>query len=139
MLIQQTSPEELYSGFSSNVTSYQTDVQTFAELARSDRSKEIFKRAAESRAQNSEDIRGWRVTEHEDWLDIPGADVPKDVRANEMSTIESNSPSQTSVENISAAIEHFKSSHPGADGSFNENSKTITVSLVGHPRSSHTD
>ncbi|KAL8884237.1 MAG: hypothetical protein Q9215_007668 [Flavoplaca cf. flavocitrina] len=139
MLIQQSSPEELYHGFSSNVTRTQTDVQKFGELARSDRSKEIFKRAAESRAQNSEDIRGWRVTEHEDWLDIPGADVPKDVRANEMSTMESNSPPRTSVEDLSAAIEHFKSSHPGADGSFDENSKAITVLLVGHPRGSHAD
>ncbi|KAL8879811.1 MAG: hypothetical protein Q9198_002649 [Flavoplaca austrocitrina] len=139
MLIQQSSPEELYHGFSSNVTRTQTDVQKFAELARSDRSKEIFKRAAESRAQNSEDIRGWRVTEHEDWLDIPGADVPKDVRANEMSTMESNSPPRTSVEDLSAALEHFKSSHPGADGSFDENSKAIMVLLVGHPRGSHAD
>ena len=139
MLIQQASPEELYHGFSSNVIRTQTDVQKFAELARSDRSKEIFKRAAESRAQNREDIRGWRVTEHEDWLDIPGADVLKHVRANGMSTMESNSPPKTSVEDLSAAIEHFKSSHPGADGSFDEDPNTITVCLVGHPRSSHAD
>ncbi|CAL8581366.1 hypothetical protein XPA_007065 [Xanthoria parietina] len=81
MLVQQNSPEDLYNDFARNVNRTQADVQELTRLVRSERSKEIFERAAESRAQNGGDIRGWRVTEHEDWLDVRGPDGPKDVNA----------------------------------------------------------
>lgn len=128
MLVQQSSPEELYNDFARNVNKTQADVQEFTRLIRSDKSKEIFERAAESRAQNSGDIRGWRVTEHEDWLDVRGVDV----RADGVIRTDSNPPPKTSIEGLRAAIEKFKNSHPGIDGSLDESSETIMVSRFGH-------
>ncbi|KAL8790787.1 MAG: hypothetical protein Q9213_000411 [Squamulea squamosa] len=78
MLVQQTSPEELYANFAKNVTKTQTEVQDFTKLFKNDKSNETFERAAESRLQNSENIRGWRVTEHEDWLDVHNVNSAKD-------------------------------------------------------------
>lgn len=139
MLVQQSSPEELYNDFARNVTRTQTDVQEFTRLIRSDKSKEIFERAAESRAQNSGDIRGWRVTEHEDWLDVRGVDVPRDVRADGTTGPNSNSSPRTSIEDLRAAMEQFQNSHPGVDSSLDEVSKTMMVSMFERLPNTHTD
>ncbi|KAL8659250.1 MAG: hypothetical protein Q9226_000520 [Calogaya cf. arnoldii] len=132
MLVRQASPEELYNEFAKNVNKTQTDVQEFARLVHCDKSKEIFERAAESRLQNSGYIRGWRVTEHEDWLEVGRVDIPKDVRADGTAGTNPNSPPRTSIEDLRAAIEQFKENHTGIDGSLDEGSKTIMVSEFGH-------
>lgn len=129
MLFQQSSPEELYNDFARNVNRTQADVQELTRLVRSERSKEIFERAAESRAQNSGDIRGWRVTEHEDWLDVRGPDVPTDVNAVGTTGPNSDSSPRTSIEDLRAAIEQFKNNHPGINSSLDETSKTMMVSM----------
>ncbi|KAI4106899.1 MAG: hypothetical protein LQ339_002871 [Xanthoria mediterranea] len=129
MLFQQSSPEELYNDFARNVNRTQADVQELTRLVRSERSKEIFERAAESRAQNSGDIRGWRVTEHEDWLDVRGPDVPTDVNAVGTTGPNSDSSPRTSIEDLRAAIEQFKNNHPGINSSLDETSKTMMINL----------
>ena len=132
MLVQQNSPEDLYNDFARNVNRTQADVQELTRLVRSERSKEIFERAAESRAQNGGDIRGWRVTEHEDWLD-----VPRDVNAVGTTGSNADPSSRTSIEDLRAAIEQFKNDHPGIDSSLDETSKTMMVSMF--DRLSNTD
>ncbi|KAL8861492.1 MAG: hypothetical protein Q9178_002016 [Gyalolechia marmorata] len=130
MLVHQTSPEELYTTFAKNVTRTQTDVQEFRKLYHDGKSKEIFERAAKSRSQYSGDIRGWRVTEHEDWLDLRDLDIPRDVRA-ERAGPDSNSPPDPSVEDLRAAVEQFKNNHPGIDASLDNDIKDITVCISG--------
>ncbi|KAL8994093.1 MAG: hypothetical protein Q9169_005849 [Polycauliona sp. 2 TL-2023] len=116
MLVERKSPEEFYHDFIRNVTKTQTDVRVFTDFVRNDKSRDVFERAAESRALNSENITGWRVTEHEDWLDIPSAETPKDRRVDETTRTDSNLPARTSMEDLRAAMERMKSSHPSIEG-----------------------
>ncbi|KAL8728345.1 MAG: hypothetical protein Q9166_005488 [cf. Caloplaca sp. 2 TL-2023] len=132
MLVQQHSPEELYNTFATNVTTTKADVQGFARLFRDDESKELFKRAAESRAQNSENIRGWRVTEHEDWLDVRNVDVPGNLGTAGTTESDPNISQITTKEDLHAAMERFRKDHPGIDGSFDEVSKNLTVANLRH-------
>ena len=132
MLVQQTSPEELYTSFARNVTRTQTDVQELTKLFHHGKSKEIFERAAESRSRYSGDIRGWRVTEHEDWLDSRDLDIPKDVGVGaDRAGPDLNSPPNPSEEDLRAAVEQFKRDHPGIDASLDDDIKDMTVCVSG--------
>ncbi|KAL8674125.1 MAG: hypothetical protein Q9168_001462 [Polycauliona sp. 1 TL-2023] len=129
MLLTQTSPEELYHDFARNAAKTQTDVREFTEFVRNDRSRDVFEKAAESRAQNSEDIRGWRVTEHEDWLDVRGVDAPKDVKGDDMTGTDWIPPPQNGIEDLRAAMERFKKNHPGIDCTLDEHLKAMKITL----------
>ncbi|KAL8895608.1 MAG: hypothetical protein Q9207_008097 [Kuettlingeria erythrocarpa] len=78
MLVQQPSPEDLYSTFATNVTTIHSDVKDFSITFQNSVFQEILMKAEKSRAESKEDIPSWRVTEHEDWLDVRGADTPMD-------------------------------------------------------------
>ncbi|KAL8774520.1 MAG: hypothetical protein Q9209_000893 [Squamulea sp. 1 TL-2023] len=126
MLVQQTSPEELYTNFATNVTKTQTEVQDFTKLFKNDKSNETFQRAAESRSQNKDGIRGWRVTEHEDWLDVGKVDAPKDGRGEGPIGSNLDVPHSINIEDLRTAMERFKKNHPDLRGSFDETSWNMT-------------
>ncbi|KAL8690560.1 MAG: hypothetical protein Q9224_004379 [Gallowayella concinna] len=133
MLVQQASPEELYMSFASNVTTTQSDIQDFTKLVHDEGSQEIFSRAAESRLQDGEDIRGWRVTEHEAWLDVRNVDSPMALGADGTIAPDQDVPRDLTVEELRATMERFKKAHPGIDGSLDEVSESLTV--MKHPTS----
>lgn len=70
LLIAQSSPETLYAQFSHVAMTASNDVQEFAKLVECHQSQEILTKANGSRAENSEGIKGWMVTEHPDWLEM---------------------------------------------------------------------
>ena len=70
LIIRQSSPENLYSQFSQVATNSVQELQNFTKLIEGDRSQEVLKKARSSRAENPDGIRGWKVTEHPDWLEV---------------------------------------------------------------------
>lgn len=115
MLVQQPSPEDLYTSFASNATAIRSNIKDFSKSFQDDSCTEIFKKAEESRARSNEDIPGWRVTEHEDWLDIRNVDSPLNLGTNRTSGSSHPDASQKLTmesEFVRAAIERFKKDNP---------------------------
>jgi hypothetical protein len=78
ILKRQPSPRSLYTQFVQAVNETAKNIQDFAKYMGSDRSQEVLNRARISRAENPQGIRGWRVTEHPDWLEVRHEDIPPD-------------------------------------------------------------
>lgn len=129
MLVQQASPEELYATYARNVTTTRSQLKDFSKLYSDDRSRELFRRAEESRAQNNEPIRGWRVTEHEDWLNLRGVESPVDVGANNS---DSAVPRIASTEDFGVALGNFKKAHTDMEGSYDDVSQILKVYAMLH-------
>lgn len=129
MLVQQRSPEDLYSAFATNVMTIHSDVKDFSSAFQDDRFRQVLKKAEETRAQSSEDIPGWRVTEHEDWLDVCNVDSPMDIAlagANGADP-DASQPMTTDLEDLRTAVEEFKGGNHSVDISLDEHFRTIKV------------
>lgn len=84
-----------------------------------------MEKARESRAENSEGITVWQVAEHEDWLDVKQEDGDNDVDKEEGNMADPNSGS--SIHDVNAALDRFRSAHKDVEVSLNEESRTVTV------------
>ncbi|MCJ1467629.1 hypothetical protein MMC07_006254 [Pseudocyphellaria aurata] len=78
LLGKKSSPEALYGNFSRAATGAFKDIEEFSGIIDDPRNRSILERARISRAENSEGITGWKVTEHKNWLDMPMKLSPKD-------------------------------------------------------------
>ena len=79
---------------------------------RDERAKELFEDVRKSREADGEGIEGWRVTEHEDWLD-----VKKEVKGEELDG-DVGEPEQTDggqPEDRGKIVENFRAAHPGIE------------------------
>ncbi len=129
MLVQQPSPEDLYSAFATNVTTIHSDVKDFSITFRNSVFQEILQKAEKSRAESKEDIPSWRVTEHEDWLDVRGADTSMDsaMGGTNGAAPDPSQEASTELEFLHATTKKFNEENPNIDISLNEKSKTIKV------------
>ncbi|KAI4211637.1 MAG: hypothetical protein LQ351_005540 [Letrouitia transgressa] len=128
MLVQPSSPESLYTTFSSTVGTTTTDVKNFTRLINDARSQDILKRAKESRADNSGSIIGWDPTEHEDWLEVHGGDSPGAITMGDTGDTRQEGDSHTVV-GLRAALEKFQSNHPGIQTLLDEDNKCFKMTL----------
>lgn len=129
MLVQQPSPEDLYSTFATNVTTIHSDVKDFSITFQNSVFQEILQKAENSRAESKEDIPSWRVTEHEDWLDVRGADTPVDsaMGGTHGAPPDASQEASTQLEFLRASTKRFNEANPCIEFSLNEKSKTIKV------------
>ncbi|KAI4144760.1 MAG: hypothetical protein L6R39_004044 [Caloplaca ligustica] len=129
LLTQQPSPEDLYNNFAANVTAIRSDVKNFSESFRDDEYRELLKKAEDIRAQSSEDIPAWRVTEHEDWLDVRNVASLMDIAADERNGADSdvNEKAITEPGYLRAAIGKFRKDNPSIEASLDENSRIVMV------------
>lgn len=129
MLIQQRSPEDLYTTFAKSVTTIRSDVNTFTAACREDSYQDILRRAAESRTQNSDDVPAWKVTEHEDWLDVRKVDSPMDTTPDQTSAVNTgvHQTPTTDLAVFRAAIERFKQGNPSIEVILDETTRRMKV------------
>ncbi|KAL8701164.1 MAG: hypothetical protein Q9201_005054 [Fulgogasparrea decipioides] len=127
MLVQQNSPEDLYSTYATNVTATRSDIKDFSTLYSEDTTRELFRQAEKSRAENSEEIRGWRVTEHEDWLDLSRVEIPLNAGANATLGQDRAMDQDVTKEGLRAAMEKFTKAYPDIQGSLEEDTKSLMV------------
>lgn len=128
VLVDPPSPDQLHSNFSQAANGAAQAIKNFTLLVEDGRTKDVMEKAKESRARNGEDITGWRVTEHEDWLDVKHADGNDDVDKEEEGAVEAGV--VLSVEDVNAALDKLRSTHTGIEASLNEDSGTVTVSYL---------
>ncbi|KAL8835702.1 MAG: hypothetical protein Q9170_003204 [Blastenia crenularia] len=131
MLSQQSSPEDLYAAFASNVSIVQSDIKDFSRFFQSSEYKEIFQKAEESRAQSNEVIRGWRVTEHADWLDVRNVDSPMNLGGETTNSSDPHASEKTTLgsDDLHAAIDRFKKANTGIEVALDEDSKLMKITL----------
>lgn len=60
--------EALFQNFSKAANTANKEVQDFRRLMTNEESMKVFAQARKSRAENPNNIKRWRVTEHPDWL-----------------------------------------------------------------------
>ena len=129
MLVQQPSPEELYVSFSKAVNMTTSDVKGFSSLIDEDRNREILEKAKEGRAQTEAGISGWKVTDHEDWLDIPPGIPIGEGAADEDSVDKYKATNGVTLEDLGSIFERFLQRHPGTEGSHEKTSSIWKVNI----------
>lgn len=104
-------------------------MKNFSESFRDDEYRELLKKAEDIRAQSSEDIPAWRVTEHEDWLDVRNVASLMDIAADERNGADSdvNEKAITEPGYLRAAIGKFRKDNPSIEASLDENSRIVMV------------
>ena len=105
-------PAEFYAQFSNAAAGAGKDIQEFMWMMRDERAKEVFDQVKKSRDADGEGIEVWRVTEHEDWLD-----VKKEVKIEELDN-EGDGPEQGAghqPEDRKMIVESFQAAHPAIE------------------------
>ena len=125
VLVDSSAPDHLHSNFSRAANGAAQDIQNFTQLVEDGKTKKVLEKAKQSMEKNGEGITGWKVTEHEDWLDVKG-DGNDDVDEDEEITAEVGDGS--SMESTNMALDRFRSVHAGIEASLDESSRTVTVS-----------
>lgn len=126
VLLDPPSPDQLHSNFSQAANGAAQAVKHFTQLVENSKTKEVMENAKESRAKNGEGITGWKVTEHEDWLEINQEHGNDDSDKEEEGVAEAGG--GINVEGMNAALDKFRSAHAGIEASLDEDSRTVTVS-----------
>ena len=125
VLVDPSAPDHLHSNFSRAANGAAQAIQNFTQLVEDGKTKKVMEKAKESMEKNGEGITGWKVTEHEDWLDIK-LDGNDDVDEDEEITAEVGDGS--SMESTNMALDRFRSVHTGIEASLDESTRTVTVS-----------
>ena len=125
VLVDPSAPDHLHSNFSRAANGAAQAIQNFTQLVEDSKTKKVMEKAKESMEKDGEGITGWKVTEHEDWLDIK-VDGNDDVDEDEEITAEVGDGS--SMESTNMALDRFRSVHAGIEASLDEESRTVTVS-----------
>lgn len=123
VLVDPLAPEQLHSNFAHAATCAARDIKDFAQTWEDTRSKEALGRAKDSRTNNNENVRGWLVTEHDDWLDVNKESSSNEAIKEEAKTEIIARPAGSDVEIVDAALAQLRESHPG-----------VTASLEADPR-----
>lgn len=103
--LQNCLPKSLYFNFSQIATSSAKEIENFANLIQADTSQEVFNRAKESQAESPEGITWWKVTEHDDWLNVQQEKYPQDLT---LPMKEDTIPNNYEVENVKNVLENFQ-------------------------------
>ncbi|KAL2048668.1 hypothetical protein N7G274_000580 [Stereocaulon virgatum] len=129
VLVDPSSPEQLYSHFSQAAMGAANDIKEFGHLMDQKKSKEVLEKAKESRAKDAEGITGWIVSAHGDWLDMKKEEDSDDPEIDGEGKDTAVSAMDTNPEDMQAVVEKFKESHPGIEASFDTDFKTVKVFL----------
>ena len=127
VLVDPLAPDQLHSHFSQVATRAAREIKDFGHLMEQKKSKEVLEKARESRAKDAEGITGWIVSAHEDWLDDKNEEGSDDFEMAEDGEDTTGSTADVKSEDMQAAVEKFKESHPGIEASFDVDARTIKV------------
>lgn len=127
-LVDPSSPDQLHSKFSQAANGAAQSIKQFTQLVEDASTKEVMDKAKESRMKDGEGITGWKVTEHEDWLNPKQED---DSNKSDGDEIDEEGIVETgdgpNAEDMSSLLEKFRSAHAGVEASLDEDSRTVTV------------
>ena len=127
MVAHPDMPEQLQMGFSETARNAAIDLKSFARIMEDPRSRQILGKVKESKANNSQDITNWLVTEHEDWLEVKkeALDEENDYESRDLEV--AASPTKVEGEDMRFSLERFRESHPSIEASYEEDARIIRV------------
>ena len=131
LLAQHTSPEELYSIYSREALETAKAIKAFAKFVQEPTTQEMLKRAKESRAAEPQEIMPWNVTEHPDWLEVRKQgqeDTP--TTAQKEGLQDGDTIAFPTAEQIPAAVERFRSKHPGIEVNTEQHGDLATIEVM---------
>ena len=130
ILVDSSAPDHLHSHFSQVALCTAKDIKSFVQLMDDSKTKEVLKKAKQSRAIDAEGITAWVVSERADWLDV-AKDATSDEHdmAGESEEQDSIAADMT-VEHMQARLEKFKESQTGIEAKFEDETKTIKVGTI---------
>ena len=131
VLVDPLAPEQLHWYFAQAATGAASDIKSFAQTMEDGRSKNAMKKAKESKAENGEDITGWLVIEHEDWLEVKQDSACEDVDMEGRGSDVKVNATDSRSEDLQAALGRFRESHLGIDVSLEMTTKTVKVRATG--------
>lgn len=130
LIPEQPSPGGLYSNFWDAALSAGKDIKEHTQLMQDEQSRAILEDARKSRANNAEEITGWKVTDHADWL-ASRKENDKELGQTEIDDeIVNAAPDPDSMGAMRKAMQSFQETHTGIDLDFDEPNKTLTVVLI---------
>ena len=131
LLAQHTSPEELYATYSRDALETAKAIKSFAKFVQEPASQETLKRAKESRAAEPQGITPWIVTEHPDWLEVrkQGLEDTPTTAQNE-GLHDGDTIAFPTAEEIPAAVERFRSKHPGIEVNTEQHGGLATIEVM---------
>ena len=124
VLLDPPSPDQLHSNFAQAANGAAQAIKHFSQLLEDSRTREVMENAKQSRKENSEGIIGWQVKEHEDWLDVKQEDGNDDGDREEGNNADAGD--DASLNNVTATLDKFRSTHVGVDVSMDKDSVTVS-------------
>ena len=122
-----SSPEQLYSAFSSAAQNAGKEIREFTRMMQDGRTNEALESAKKSREIDGEGIGCWRVEEHANWLDVSGTGNDAANGGRKTGAMEEDVVDGKSEEQVKAVVQEFKESHPEVDLSSDEDLKVMKV------------
>lgn len=121
MLLEQTWPDHLYHRFSQAALLGGKDIKDFTSLLRDARSQQVFDRARDSKAKSIDGIEGWKVTEHEDWLNArDDKDNNGSPALDSFNDTDVVAATEGKVGDVGVALQQLKEAHPDVEMSLGE-------------------
>lgn len=127
VLVDPLAPDQLHSHFSQAATRAAREIKDFGHFMEQKKSKEVLEKARDSRAKDAEGITGWIVSAYEDWLDVKNEEDSDSFEMAEDGEDTTGSTADVKSEDMQAAVEEFKESHPGIEALFDVDARTINV------------
>ena len=97
--------------------------------------KEVLEKAKASKEEDAGGIEGWKVVEHEDWLEVKNeeGDEGNAIKSEYMLGVEAmddeSGKGEKTEEEVKTLVENFTEAHKGIETSVGENGKNISVRL----------
>lgn len=127
MLPEQISPDLVYSNFSHAALGAGQDIKELKELIEAERSREVFEKAKESREKDPEGITGWRVTEHDGWMNVKKEDDNEGLGVEPLDEQVDENTGTGEREDMFKVLATFTEAHPGIEASLDGTPKLLTV------------
>lgn len=129
VLVDPSSPDQLHSNFAQAANGAAQGIKRFTQMVEDSRTKEVMDKAKESRMKDGESITAWKVTEHEDWLDVKMEDGndSAEIEEEEGAAEASDGPN---IKDVNAVLEKFRSIHVSIEALLDEDERTVTVSYA---------
>ena len=106
------------------------NVRSFKKIIQDPQNQALFIKAKERRILDQEGIRGWSVTQHEDWLDRSVEDSVQELKLDDADEKAVDVDGASNRESVESIIDKFRANQPSTMITQDNKSGQITVCCV---------
>ncbi|MCJ1486524.1 hypothetical protein MMC06_006701 [Schaereria dolodes] len=130
----QATPEDLYTSLSRSASTAVNNVRSFKKIIQDPQNQALFIKAKERRILDQEGIRGWSVTQHEDWLDRSVEDSVQELKLDDADEKAVDVDGASNRESVESIIDKFRANQPSTMITQDNKSGQITAQLYSQPK-----